>query len=150
MDLVWGGLVAFLYRVRTGYARGALVLGAGVVSHWVLDWVTHRPDLPLVPWGGPLLGLGLWNSRVGTVAVEGGMFVAGVWLYMGVTRARNAVGTWALAGLVTLLAALYAANAFGSPPPAPGPVVWTDLAAWLVILPWAVWIERNRETRTIS
>jgi len=49
------------------------------VSHWVLDWVTHRPDMPLVP-GGARYGLGLWNSIAGTMVVEILMFAAGVWM----------------------------------------------------------------------
>src|SRR5438046_1917745 len=72
----WGALFAYLYRVRTSDGRAALVVALLVVSHWVLDYVTHRPDMPLYPGGTPL-GLGLWNSVTGTVAVEGVMFVAG-------------------------------------------------------------------------
>src|SRR5262245_46889845 len=58
-----------------------LVLAVLVVSHWVLDFVTHVPDMPLYP-GGPRFGLGLWNSVAGTLAVETVMFVAGVWMYV--------------------------------------------------------------------
>lgn len=66
--------------------RAALVIAALVPSHWVLDWLTHRPDLPLVPWGGPKVGLGLWNSVVGTIAVESAMFFFGVWVYVNAVR----------------------------------------------------------------
>lgn len=90
--IAWALLVAVLYRVRTGYATGAVVLGACVLSHWVLDLVTHRPDLPIYP-GGPTVGLGLWNSAAGTVLVEGLMFVAGVAIYLTTTRARAAGAT---------------------------------------------------------
>src|SRR6266498_3662872 len=62
----WGLLFGLLYRVRTGYGRGALVVALLVVSHWLLDFVTHRPDMPLYP-GGRLVGLGLWNSEAATV-----------------------------------------------------------------------------------
>ena len=57
----WGALYALLYRARTGYGRGAIVVGLLVVSHWVLDFATHVPDMPLYP-GGPKVGLGLWHS----------------------------------------------------------------------------------------
>jgi hypothetical protein len=59
MALVWAVLFALLYRARTGFAAGALWVGVGLVSHWVLDFVTHRPDLPLLPFGSTRLGLGL-------------------------------------------------------------------------------------------
>src|SRR2546427_260370 len=87
----WGALFAYLDRVRTRDGRAALVVALLVVSHWLLDYVTHRPDMPLYPGGTPL-GLGLWNSVTGTVAVEGVMFVAGVWLYATATRARDRTG----------------------------------------------------------
>lgn len=60
----WGALCALLYRMRTGYARGAVLVALLVLSHWVLDFVTHSPDMPLYP-GGRRVGLGLWNSVTG-------------------------------------------------------------------------------------
>src|SRR5437870_7477027 len=50
----WSAVFAFLYRRRTGYGRGALVVALLVVSHWVLGFVTHRPDMPLYPCGARL------------------------------------------------------------------------------------------------
>jgi membrane-bound metal-dependent hydrolase YbcI (DUF457 family) len=58
---------------NTRYRPGAIAIWIGVVSHWVLDWVTHRPDMPLYP-GGARYGLGLWNSIYGTMVVEFLMF----------------------------------------------------------------------------
>src|ERR1041384_6560976 len=65
--IVSGIAFGYLYRATTGDKRGALVIGALVVSHWVLDVVTHRPDMPLYP-GGPRLGPGLWNSPTAPTA----------------------------------------------------------------------------------
>ena len=84
----WGLLLGLAYFALRRNGRGATVVGLAVVSHWVLDWITHRPDMPLWP-GGPKVGLGLWNSVAGTVAVEGAMFVLGVALYLTVTRSRT-------------------------------------------------------------
>ena len=61
MSIVWGLLLAALWRIRGGSSRTAGLLAALVVSHWALDLVTHLPDLPLWPPRGPRLGLGLWN-----------------------------------------------------------------------------------------
>src|SRR3954447_26978834 len=52
----WAGVFGTAYYAITRYRRGAVVIAALVVSHWALDWITHRPDLPLWP-GGPLEGL---------------------------------------------------------------------------------------------
>ena len=62
MALVWSLLFAGIYFALTRYRTGTWWVGLAVFSHWVLDWFTHRADLPLLPWGGPKVGLGLWNS----------------------------------------------------------------------------------------
>jgi len=89
MAVLWGIAFALVYRARTGYARGAWALAALVPSHWVLDWISHRPDLPLVPGASSRYGLGLWRSVPATLAVEGAMFAAGVAVYLAATRARK-------------------------------------------------------------
>src|SRR5919198_260226 len=82
MAIAWGVLFAFLYRARTGDSGSAPWLALGVVSHWVLDWVTHRPDLPLVPGLPARVGLGLWNSRAGALAwVALTMWLFVPWVY---------------------------------------------------------------------
>jgi hypothetical protein len=117
-----------------------------VFSHWVLDFVTHRPDLPLYP-GSPMsFGLGLWGSPQATVATEAAMFVVGVAIYARATRAVNRRGAMALWALVALLAASYAASVFGPPPASVDFIKYGGLTGWLFV-PWAWWIDRNREPR---
>jgi membrane-bound metal-dependent hydrolase YbcI (DUF457 family) len=141
MVLVWGVLFAAVYFLVRRDRRTSLVLGLAVVSHWVLDWLTHRPDLPLAP-GAERVGLGLWNSLAGTLVVELGLFALGVFLYMRVTQARDRTGVWALWGLVAFLVAIYAGNLFGAPPDAAA-IAWVGQAQWLLIL-WGYWIDRHR------
>jgi hypothetical protein len=144
--LGWATLFAAVYYFIKRYSAGALVVWIGVVSHWVLDFVTHRPDMPLYP-GGPLMGLGLWNSPVATVVVEGVMYAVGVWIYLRVTRARDGVGRWALWSFVILVAAFYIANIFSPPPTEVKPIlIATTPIVWLIIV-WAWWADRRRETR---
>lgn len=145
--ILWGVVVGLLYRWRRGYGRGALAISALVVSHWVLDFVTHRPDMPLWP-GGPKVGLELWASVPGTIVVEGLMLAAGVWLYAGATRARDAVGRWGLWGYVTLLVLLYLASLLPSPAPAPAAFAVVALALTAVILGFAAWVDRHRDAVT--
>ena len=144
-DLLWPVfLFAGLYRMRTGYARGALVVLLLVVSHWVLDWVTHRPDMPLYP-GGPKVGLGLWTSEAGTVIVETIMFVAGAALYLAATRARDRIGRYGLWGFLAFLLLSYAASLFSPPPPSPRPIaIGAIVFGWLFVA-WAGWVDRHRE-----
>jgi hypothetical protein len=142
--VAWGLLFAALYRARTGYARGAIVVALAVVSHWVLDFATHRPDMPLYP-GGPKLGLGLWNSVAGTVVVEGLMFVAGAWIYSRTTRARDRIGGYGLGALLALLLLSYIGSLVaGAPPSMRAVAIGGIIFGWLFVA-WAAWVDRHRE-----
>lgn len=144
MAVVWSLLFGGVYFAATRYGRGAAVLGLLVFSHWVLDLVTHRPDLPLYPGSATSLGLGLWSSRVGTVLVEMSLFAAGVWVYARVTRPRDRTGQVAFWAMVALLAAFYVANYFSPPPPSAQVVAWSAFLLWL-FAPWARWFDRHRD-----
>jgi membrane-bound metal-dependent hydrolase YbcI (DUF457 family) len=145
----WGVVFGFLYRVRTGYARGAAVIALLVVSHWVLDYITHRPDMPLYP-GGPQVGLGLWNSMVATLTVEGLMLMAGVGIYARVTRARDGFGRWGLVGFVLLLAGSYVSTLLAPTPPDPKALaIGAIIFGWLFVL-LGGWVDRHRDAVVIS
>ncbi len=95
MVVVWGGLFGVVYYALRRDVRASVVLAMAVLSHWLLDFFTHRPDLPL--WlDGSRVGLGLWNSVPATLVVEIGLFVCGILLYVRTTRARDAAGRWTL------------------------------------------------------
>jgi membrane-bound metal-dependent hydrolase YbcI (DUF457 family) len=144
MAAAWGVLFGFVYWTVTRYAAGAIVICLGVISHWVLDAASHRPDMPLLPAGGPRVGLGLWNSVPATVAVESAMFAAGVWLYASATRARDRVGIYAFWAFVVFQAISYVANFSGPPPPSAEFLAWFGLGLWL-FPPWAGWADRHRQ-----
>jgi membrane-bound metal-dependent hydrolase YbcI (DUF457 family) len=149
MSVGWGVLFAGLLAIRRHLTirLAALVIGL-VVSHWVLDWITHRADMPLSPWSDVKVGLGMWRSLPATLALEAALFAGGVIVYVGTTTARNRRGHWALVGLVVLLAAIYLGNLFGPPPPtdSPVPIAAAGLAGWVLVL-WAAWIDGNRDLR---
>ena len=142
----WSIAAAVLYRLIRKSWTNAIVVGAAVLSHWVLDYVTHRPDLPLWP-GGPKVGLGLWNSVAGTIAVEVALFVLALWLYLRATTPIDRTGSIALWALVIFVAIVYAANITSPPPPNPRMIGYAGLAAWLFV-PWGYWIDRHRRLRT--
>jgi len=145
--IVWAAIVALIYRaIRGANGRVLFVLAAVVLSHWLLDVITHRPDIPLMPGDATRLGLNLWSSRPATMAIEGAMLALGVWLYVRTTRARDRTGEWALWGLVAFLAIVYVANLFGPAPPSAMAVAWSAQAIWLLVC-WGYWIDRHRELR---
>jgi hypothetical protein len=143
MVLRWALAVGLIYYLVRRSVRGAWVLAALVVSHWVLDFVSHRPDLPLWP-GGPKVGLGLWNSWPASISAEVLLFGAGVWLYLRVTRARDRVGAWALWSLIVLLFLGWLAAMFAPPSPDTHQLALGALVIWITV-PWAAWADAHRE-----
>lgn len=141
----WALLFGAAYMgLRKATAGTGAVLAIVVASHWVLDALTHRPDMPLtIGVNSARVGLGLWNSLPGTIAVELSLFAGGLWLYTRATRAIDRAGRLALAGLATFLLLIYAANLFGPPPPSGMTAAWSALAMWLLVA-WGYWVDRHR------
>ena len=147
----WGGALALLYSLhshslhslRVRRRGGALIIATLVVSHWLLDWITHRPDLPLSPATSPKVGLGLWNSVPATLLVEGVIFVVGVWMYSTATTARDRIGRWAWRALVVFLVVTHATNLFAPPPTTMTAVAVGSLAISLLVW-WGAWADRRR------
>ena len=146
MLIVWATIFALIYYAITRYRVGATVIWIGVLSHWVLDWITHRPDMPLYP-GGARYGLGLWNSIPGTLIVELLMFAAGLWLYIRTTRAKDRIGRYAFLAYVVLLLAVYIGDRFSPLPSGAGDIAWSGVIAEAILLPWAWWFDHHRTLR---
>ena len=145
----WSAALGGAYFAITGRWKEAFVVAALVASHWFLDAIVHRPDLPLTPLGTERIGLGLWNSLPATLAVELPLFIGGCWLYARATRPRDAIGRWGFVGLVAFLAVIHAGNLMGDPPPSVTAIAWVGHAQWLLVL-WAAWIDRHREAAPSS
>lgn len=145
--LGWGTALAVGYLFfRKGKPAAAGLLAVVVLSHWLLDVASHRPDMPLTLAGSERLGLGLWHSLPATLLVEGALFAACVALYARTTRPRDATGRWSLAALVAFLALVYMGNLSGPPPPSTAAVAWTAQAIWLLVA-WGYWVDRHREAK---
>lgn len=77
-------LVAALVTMIAWGRRNGIIIGAMVFSHWILDLVTHRSDLAVLPGnsgGLPRLGLGLWQWPWASAGIELAMIVVGAFLY---------------------------------------------------------------------
>lgn len=143
MVLAWGLLFSILYYVKQKYATGALVAGMLVISHWFLDAIVHRPDLPLFPGDSPMVGLGLWNSFFGTLLIEGLLFITGIYFYLKTTTAINKKGIYGFWTLMAFLALINISNLLGPPPPNVTMIAWAGQLQWLIVI-WAYWVDRNR------
>jgi hypothetical protein len=139
----WAVAFAAIYLLLTRARLAAFAtIALLVVSHWLLDVVTHRPDMPLAP-GSARFGLGLWNSVAGTLVVELTIFAAGLLLYLRATTARDRIGSIGLWTLILFLLVVYVASAFGPPPPSVAAVAWSAEAIWLLVA-WGYWIDNHR------
>jgi len=145
--LLWAtATMLIVHAITPGSWRPAAFAGALVVSHWVLDVVSHRADMPLWP-GSARLGLGLWQSIPATMVVEIAMYAIGAGLYLTATRAIDRLGRTLPWILIVLLFVIYLGNAFGPPPPSGTAVAAAALALWLIPLA-GFWIERHRPARS--
>jgi hypothetical protein len=135
-----GAVVSVLFKSR----KSGVVVGLVVFSHWVLDWITHRPDLAL-GFGDSKVGLGLWNSLTGTLLVEGVIFVAGVFLYLKSANLQSTKKRMLFWGLILFLALFYVGNLFGPKPPLdldPRMIAGPALAMWLIVL-WGYFVDKK-------
>jgi len=144
--IAWSFLFS-LASIRTGKFE-ALILGLLVFSHWLLDALSHRPDLPLWPGSEQMIGLGLWYSVPATLAVELSMFAIGIALYVRAAPARDRTGFLAFWGLIAFLLVAYFGNAFGPPPPSVQAIAIIGIISGPVLGLWAWWADRHRGATT--
>ncbi|MBC6949565.1 hypothetical protein DWB58_16685 [candidate division KSB1 bacterium] len=144
----WALAFGLVYFVLCRHAKPAVILGLCVLSHWILDLITHRPDLPLAPGAQIYGGLGLWNSVAATVLLEGALFGLAVLFYARTTNAIDRAGRYAFWGFVVFSVLLYVGNVLGreNPPPNAEALALFGLSQWLIV-PWGYWIDRHRTMR---
>jgi len=142
MSFVWGLLLVAIARTARVPSPAWPLLLAAVVSHWVLDFVTHAPDMPLWPGDSPEYGLTLWDSIPGTFVVEGAMWIAGIALYMNALARSNRRPGWPFWSMVLVCTVMWAAGPFSPPPPDASALGWFGLLGWMIV-PWAVWADRS-------
>lgn len=141
--LIWSILFGVVYFLVRRNKTGALLLSCLVISHWLLDLVTHRPDLPLIFSENKLVGLGLWNNVTLTIVTEAVLFILCSFIYLKTTKAINRKGNILFWGFLVLLLAIYIMNIIGPPPPDEKAIGYAGLLQWLFV-GWGYWIDKNR------
>jgi hypothetical protein len=143
MDAVWAGLFAGAYFLLRRYPRGARLLFAVVLSHWLLDFVSHRPDMLLAPGTQAVFGLGLWNSIPATLVVEGGLWLFAIIVFARAFMPGKRVGTYAFWIGVVLLTLAWYGNITSGMDPNPVRAGISGLIFFLLMIAWAYWINRS-------
>jgi membrane-bound metal-dependent hydrolase YbcI (DUF457 family) len=144
---VWSILLGIIIRMFTRSTRAGVVGALLVFSHWVLDLLVHRPDLPLLSTAGTRVGLGAWNHPWLTVILEGGFFLIGATMYARATTPVSATGRFLWFVLLALLALIYVANVIGPPPPSEAVIAISANALWIVVaISW--FLDKHRTPNT--
>lgn len=140
MSVVWGLLFGLVYYSFTRHRKHALILGALVISHWFLDLVVHRPDLPLNPFSDLKVGLGLWNYPFAEILIELSLFLGGIYYYYTSQKPKKKIAFWLLIGFLLIFQLL---NFYGPLPPDVNSVAIGANFLWIFVI-WAWWIEREK------
>lgn len=144
MAVVYSLLFALLFAALLKSKKAGMIVGLVVLSHWVLDLVSHRPDLPIL-FNGYKVGLGMWNSIWATVLVETGLFVIGVFLYLRSTPTLIKKRKYIFWSMIIFLLIVYAGNIFGPKIPIdthPNAIAGPALAMWLIVI-WGYFADKN-------
>jgi LexA-binding, inner membrane-associated putative hydrolase len=142
--VIGASVLAGAYFLRRRYPRGAWVIFAVVLSHWLLDFIAHKPDMPLAPGLPWVFGLGLWTSIPATLIVEGGFWLLAIIIYVRATRAKNRAGLYAFWVVAALLTLIWYNNIAGPPPPNPKTAGISSFIFFSLVVAWAYWMNRLR------
>ena len=149
MAFVWA-LAGFglVYLIKKDFTAG-IIVGLCVASHWLLDFFTHRPDLPITMAETTKVGLGLWNYVTATFVIETFLFAAGIFLYLKSTTATDKTGKHGFISLIAFLYIISIMNMVGPPPPDVKAIAWAGHLQWLIVA-WAYWVDGHRQEKSLS
>jgi hypothetical protein len=144
--ILWSAVFAMVYLWWRRDVRAGAVLFGVVFSHWVLDWVSHRPEIPLAPGIHRYVGLGLWNSIAATFVVEGALWAFGIVIYLRITTANSPFGKYGLLTFIGVLTLAWIRTPFGSMPVGDfsSVALLALLAIYAILLSLAFWLEHHR------
>jgi len=145
--LLWSCASGFAYQfvARPARRQASAVIGLVVFSHWILDFVVHRPDLPLYD-NSAKVGLGLWNSPALAFGLEAALLFGGLWLCLQ-GRLSRSVRTL-IFGVVML--AIQAYIFFGPPPTSDRAAASTALIAYAVFAAAIWWLQDRRAVTGVA
>lgn len=122
-----------------------LWIGVAVFSHWVLDFLVHRRDLPLYD-DAAKVGLGIWNYPIIALSLEAFLLFGGMIMYLRRTRPLSTVGRLGPPIFGVVMLAIQGYIFFGPPPASPVAAAVTAFVSYVVFAAVAHWLDRNRES----
>ena len=139
--LFWSFACALVYKIvaRPSRWRASAIIALAVFSHWVLDFISHRPDLPLYD-NSAKMGLGLWNFPALAFGVEAILLLGGMWLCL---RGRVA-GSFGTLTFTIVMIGIQAYIFFGPPPASDRELASTALIAYACFAAVIWWLRDRR------
>lgn len=145
-SLIWTALAYYLVKFVTRKDRTAIVLAIGVFSHFILDFIVHPPELPLLGEHSQKLGLGLWNNIYLALALELIILIVGLMFYFKSTEGKSFGGKYGMLIFMTILTFFaFAGQLFGPKPETENQVALSSLISIFLILILAFWLDRERK-----
>jgi hypothetical protein len=133
-------VIGVAYRlIARSSRRASAVVGLAVFSHWILDFVVHRPDLPLYD-NTAKVGLGLWNLPALALGLEAALLFVGMWLCLRGRLARS----WGTLVFGASMLAVQVYIFFGPPPASDRAAASTALVAYAVFATVIWWLQDRR------
>lgn len=143
--LAWAGAAAVMYKLtpRLGNWKAGWLIAAAVFSHWILDLLVHRPDLPLYD-NTAKVGLGLWNYPALAFALEAALLFGGMYLYFRKTKAVTPGGRYGMVVFGVIMLAVQGWVFFGPPPGSDKQLAVTALLSYGIFAAVIYWLEKKR------
>jgi len=148
-SLLWAGLFFVVFKITPSKSgsrnnRIALVVAAIVLSHFFLDVIVHRPDLPLFGDNSYKLGLGLWNYVIISSLIEILILAVGLWLYLKSTKGITFGGEYGMIIFSVFLIVMLMTSLFIPPPPDIMGLAIFGLVYQLMMVGVVSWLDRKR------
>lgn len=143
---ICGAVFAGVYFLSRRIPRVAWILFALVMSHWLLDAISHPPDMAVAPGTDWRIGLGLWSSMPATLIVEGGLWIAALVLYSRATRPTGWAGRYVFWMVAALLTDIWEVNIRAGTDPNPVRAGIGGLVVFGLMVGWAYWMNRALPT----
>jgi membrane-bound metal-dependent hydrolase YbcI (DUF457 family) len=140
-NLVLALVVFFLFKAFYHSTRSGLIGATAVFSHFVLDFVTHRPDLPLL-WDGIKIGLGLWNSLFWSYFIEALIFLTGLAIYFSVMKELPKGKKIGMGIMALILLVFFFMGLSGAVPPSPDFMASFNLVMAAVLIGLTTWLDK--------
>ena len=147
-SLLWSMAAVLVYRLffrNQGWSNG-LIVGMAVFSHWILDFIVHRPDLPLYD-NAHKVGLGLWNYPLPALFAEAVFLFGGMAIYLKATQVGRPLGRYGMLAFGGIMLAVQCLVFFGAPPPSDKAAAITALISYFLFAAIAYGLERTRKPR---